>query len=53
MLPLLLLEQDFYVGASISLDREYVIWGNGVFCKFSDSSWFIMYNLFLELSNPI
>lgn len=51
MLPLLLLEQDFYVGASASLDKEDVIWGIGIFCKFLSSSWFIMYNIFLELNH--
>ena len=48
MLSLLLLEQDFYVGASTSLHEEYVIWRIGIFRRFSDSSWFIMYNRFLE-----
>lgn len=52
MLPLLLLEQDFHVGASTSLDKEYVIWGIGIFCKFPDSSWFIICNL-LELYHQI
>lgn len=44
----------FLCGSKYSLDEKYIIWGIGIFFKgFPDFSFFIMYNLFLELNHQI